>query len=419
MSDNQNPIRVWCLLRDQFAHVKPVEQAFGPEAEFIYDSEWKPDKMLGQRPDLVLCVNDFHYDVACCLEAAKQASIPSLTLQDGILEWRCQYENPQFGDGGGAPQHQPVLADKIACLGAQSARQIASWGNARKVEVTGMPRLDYLLEFKAPPRRKPGNRILVMTAKNPGFTPEQREVTVRSLKDVKRFLDSHPSLEVYWRVSPKVVNEIGVENKYQEAASQELTALLKQVDAVITTPSTTLLEAMLLERPVAALDYHNVPRFVPTAWTISAKDHLQSVVNEILDPHARKLAFQRDCLHDCLRCDGPASPRVANLIRDMVKLGRTARTERKTLAFPPRLVECASMDVANQRTRLHELYPEQPIFHEADVTSIQLKLARLENENRQLMKQIDARNIPAFLVSKFYRWWKKPRRSKDISKSSF
>ena len=123
-------IKAWCLMRDQYAHVKPVEETFGAAAEFIYDSEWDADKLTAAEPDIVVCVNDHSYEVAQCLLAARGAGIPSLVVQDGILEWRCQYENPRFGAGGAAPQHQPVMADKIACIGAQSARQIAAWGNA-------------------------------------------------------------------------------------------------------------------------------------------------------------------------------------------------------------------------------------------------------------------------------------------------
>ena len=412
MSDNQNPIRVWCLLRDQFAHVKPVEQVFGPEAEFIYDSEWKPNKLVGEKPDIVICVNDFHYDVACCLEAAKKAGIPSLTLQDGILEWRCQYENPLFGAGGGAPQHQPVLADKIACIGDQSARQIAAWGNAQKVEVAGMPRLDYLLEFEAPPTRKPGTRILVMTAKNPGFTPEQREVTIRSLKDLKAWLDARADLEVFWRVSPKVVNELGVENQYEKAASQELTALIKQVDAVITTPSTAILEAMLLKRPVAAIDYHNVPRFVPTAWTISSSEHIGPVVMQLLEPSRKKMAFQGDCLNDCLRSDGPSAPRVVNLMQEMARLATEAKQEGKRLQLPPRIVEAEFRLDHPSSVHIQDFYPAQEVFANTEVASLQSRIVRIENENKRLRQQVEARNIPAFLVSKAYRWWKSPSRSR-------
>ncbi|MDA1315296.1 MAG: hypothetical protein O2968_18350 [Acidobacteria bacterium] len=154
MTESAKPkktLRVWCLLRDQFAHISPIEESFSGDAEFVYDSTWDPRRMLSASPDLVLCVNDVHYGVSRCLDAARMTGIPSVVLQDGVLEWRCQYENPQLGAGGGAPQHQPVLADKIACIGPSSARHIASWGNASKVEVTGMPRLDYLLRRDRPP----------------------------------------------------------------------------------------------------------------------------------------------------------------------------------------------------------------------------------------------------------------------------
>src|SRR5690606_26345251 len=125
--------------------------------------------MLKAAPDILVCVNDFPYEIMRCIDAARAANIPSLVLQDGILEWRCQYENPTFGFGGGAPQHQPVIADKIACIGHQSARQIAAWGNAHKVVVTGMPRMDYLLDYEVTPPSHPAKRLLVMTAKKPGF----------------------------------------------------------------------------------------------------------------------------------------------------------------------------------------------------------------------------------------------------------
>ena len=114
------PLSVWCLVRDQFAHVKPVEQFLGGRADFKYDSSWSPSQMLDAGPDVVICVNDVHYDVCRCLDAARRGGIPSIVLQDGILEWRCQYENPRLGAGGGAPQHQPVLADRIACIGPTS-----------------------------------------------------------------------------------------------------------------------------------------------------------------------------------------------------------------------------------------------------------------------------------------------------------
>jgi hypothetical protein len=389
------PLNIWCLLKDQLAHVKPVEEFLGAEASFHYDGRWDPATLVSERPDLVLCVNDYHYDVVRCLDAARQAGIPSLTLQDGILEWRCQFENPLFAAGGGAPQHQPVMADKIACLGHQSARQIAAWGNAAKVEVTGMPRLDHLLRRAASAVSLPGHRILVMTAKNPGFTPAQREITLRSLHDVKMHLESRAGVTVLWRVSGSVAAVLQVENQMNEISSLELAAVIDRADAVITTPSTAMLEAMLLGRPVAALDYHNVPRFVPTAWTISAASHIEPVVTELLHPLATKKAFQHDCLADCLECDGPAAPRVATLIRKMIESPRP---------LPANLLNNGHEHRQGPVLQLGEWYADQPVFAETDAPALQVRLARAENENVRLKDTLSAQRLPARFARGVRRW---------------
>ncbi|EEF63161.1 hypothetical protein [Pedosphaera parvula] len=378
------PIKIWCLLRDQFGHVQPVESAFKQEAEFIFDEIWDPNHLVSSHPDIVLCVNDYYYDVVRCLDEARKAGIPSLVLQDGILEWRCQYSNPLFGAGDGAPQHQPVMSDKIATIGHQSARLIAGWGNADKVEITGMPRMDYLLSHQTGRIRTPGSRLLVMTAKNPGFTLEQRETTLRSLQDTKAFLETLPGVEVGWRVSRGLASALGVENQLEKISSLELVKVLEGVDAVISTPSTAVLEAMLLGRPVAALDYPNSPRFLQTAWTISAKEHLAAVVPELLNPSATKLAFQRDCLADSLECDGPAAQRVCSLIRQMIAIAKEARRTGREPGFPADMLASTGSFHTFKMPPLGVMYEGHSVFQENNQTTLQLRLARAENENRIL-----------------------------------
>ncbi|HUG81629.1 MAG TPA: hypothetical protein VML01_08195 [Bryobacterales bacterium] len=390
---SKNKLRAWCLLRDQFAHVNPVEVFLGDCAEFIYDSTWEPRRMLGASPDLVLCVNDVHYGVARCLDAARTAGIPSLVLQDGILEWRCQYENPRLGAGGGAPQHQPVLADKIACIGPSSARHIASWGNTAKVEVTGMPRLDYLLRREGPPNRRPGCRLLVMTAKKPGFTQSQTRLTLRSLSDLKEYFRSHAEIEVVWRLTKDLSSQLGVENRLKSLAGSELADLLAQVDAVITTPSTAMLEGMIVDRPVACLDYHNAPRFVPTAWTISAPPHIGSVVEEMLAPPSAKMAFQRECLQDCLSCGSPASPRVAELIVGMAAAAQAATRQGRRPHLPAGMLALTHPTSGECLAPLADVYPGSKVFQDNDIQSLQARLARAENENLRLAGQQSQRGI--------------------------
>ena len=64
------------------------------------------------------------------------------------------------------------------------------------------------------------------------------------------------------------------------------------MDAAISTPSTAMLEAMLLGLPVAALDYTNSPAFVQPAWSITARAQMPVVVAELMRPSAAKMLFQ-------------------------------------------------------------------------------------------------------------------------------
>jgi hypothetical protein len=62
--ENGRPLLLWCLLRDQFAHIKPIEKSLDAGALFVYDAEWDPERMLLAAPDVVLCVNDTPHHIA-------------------------------------------------------------------------------------------------------------------------------------------------------------------------------------------------------------------------------------------------------------------------------------------------------------------------------------------------------------------
>jgi len=399
INSSDGKIRVWCLLRDQFAHVKPVEQFFGPQAEFIYNSDWLPEKMLSAQPDIILCVNEFQYEIAKCIHAARENGIPSLLLQDGILEWRNQYENPLFGHGGGAPQHQPVLSNKIACLGFQSARHIAAWGNYDKVEVTGMPRLDGITNIKPPTFNNKPKRILVMTAKKPWLDDAQKEITLLGLFDLKEYLAARPDVDVVWRLTKNVSSILKVENNLSDLSTQELSTVLGKVDAVISTFSTAILEAMLLGRPVCVLDYHNTPQFINTAWSISCKAQMEKAVNEILDPPKSRMVFQQVCLSDALWINSPASRNVAELISQMVSIARDCQVRKVKLEFPADMVKHASsMGIPEGKINLEGLYPDQKIYSQNSVIELQASLVRAEAENSKLKSLMAQRNAGYWMV---------------------
>ena len=158
-----------------------------------------------QPGDLVLFFSE-HFDRfrnAC--RQLSEKNVAPLYLVDGILEWNNAWVNSP--EEPACPYTmRPVLSHKVACIGASQARVIASWGNADKVEVIGIPRFEVLQQIEKAPPETDRFRLLIMTAKCPAFTEDQRKRVTQSLRDLKLWIEKKPTLagkriEVCWRLT--------------------------------------------------------------------------------------------------------------------------------------------------------------------------------------------------------------------------
>jgi len=258
----------------------------------------------------------------------REKRVATIYLVDGILEWRNAWENSN--DEPACPfTMRPVLSDKVAAIGPSQARVLASWGNAGKIEVVGIPRIDTLAKTwrnadgYQPIAETEPFRVLIATAKTPGFTPEQVETTVRSLLDFKHHVESNPTVaghtvEVTWRLTGGLDEKIGVENSLSDLGGSELHEAIGNCDAFITTPSTSMLEAMLQHKPTALLDYHQCPDYVPAAWKIHSPESIGAVLEQLANPDASRFQFQNAILFDALQVAEPATDRLVQLIQSML-----------------------------------------------------------------------------------------------------
>jgi len=309
-------------------HIEPVLQRLGMEvAQATYDL----DTILSHHPKVVLCLDDHHLLYAHVLAQVRQRNIGILMMFDGILEWRRTFEYPLEGEH--LPFEQPVGAHKIACLGASQARLLESWGNVGKCELVGVPRFDPLAAKRPALPSGPPYRVLVMTAKTPGFNEEQFEACRRSIEEVRAEAANIPHVELVWRVSPKIQAALGLPEQGLDTRGADLHQQLAGVHAVLTTMSTAYLESLLAGRPTAILDYTNSPHFISSSWRICCREHLAPVLRELLNPPKVKLAYQEFVLRDSLYLEEPAADRLARLLKTMVEhvKGSTAGT---ALRFP-------------------------------------------------------------------------------------
>lgn len=355
----------------------------------IYEVATGVDYAFPAQVGLVVAADCYREPRATLLCRAMEEGIPTLLLADGILEYRNTFEHPDLAAGA---IFQPALAHKVACLGRSQARILESWGNAAQVEVAGSARFDRYATLRRR-RREEGEpfKVLVTTAITPYFTPEQHERVRRSLADLRAWFSSHPAaacvpVQVEWRVTKGLDAEIGVDSVVSDLSGRQLAEVLQHVDAVISTPSTTMIEAMLLGLPVAVLDYCNCPHYLQPAWRITAAEHIGDVVAELVNPPEPKRQFQETTLHDALECRTPAAPRLRQLAGAMLAAGRTARAAGQPLALPPRLLgiggdapveAVAPLDLAR-------LYPDAASFAERDIARLQVEVGQLRAHAAQL-----------------------------------
>jgi hypothetical protein len=257
--------------------------------------------------------------------------------------------------------------------------------------VVGLPRLDPLLGRQAR-HRKPGEplRLLITTAKTPAFTPDQLRPVERSLQDLKAWLDrargaGRLDIEPVWRLTFDLEARLGVANQLSDDSGRELAQVLRDVDAMITTPSTCMLEGMLQSIPVALLDYNNCPHYVPAAWSITAPEHLDDIVPQLASPPATRMLYQDTILHDALECRTPAMPRLIRLIEAMVEQVRQQRRAGRPLSFPARILpdEQAGHHLPEARFDLPTLYPEHAAAEAMDRRALQAEIGHLRFQHRQ------------------------------------
>ena len=387
------PPRVWVIdghRKEPF--FEPVLSRWPSTVEYVSSAK----AALGPPADvdLVLLNDETWPYCAEALAAGRERGVPSLHLADGILEWHNLWENPRtLTETRGSPLFQPVLSDKIACIGRSQARMLEALGNVGQCEVTGSPRFDRMRGVTR--RTRPPSapvRILVATANQPAFSDGQRSHVETSLAALKRWADQHgrvdgAAVELVWRLTAGLDAVVGVPAANRRAP--DLAIQLSDVDAVITTPSSLQIEAMLVGLPVALLDFANRPHYVPAAFTATAADHIPDLVAHLVSPSPARMLHQQAILDDAVEWRTPAADCVAALADRMIAIGRESRLLGQAVRFPKRL---ASRPEAEEgpapplvRAALHEGHP---LLAESDVEALRTEVAHLRRALRLGPSQI-------------------------------
>ena len=370
-------------------HAAPIEEIMPLE---IVSASEVVEK--AKRGDLAVFFSE-HFDrFRDCVIQLKSKNVATLYMIDGILEWRNAWENRE--DEPACPwTMRPALAHKIACIGPSQIAMLNSWGNAAKTELVGVPRFDIysrILNEQTTEAKKTHDdfRLLIMSAKCPGFTPEQIDNTTAGFAALKSWLADNPQINgrkivPVWRLTGNLSDQLSIENQCNDLGGMELKEMLIDVDAVVTTPSTAMLEAMLLERPVALLDFNNSPHLVPAAWRITAATQFQKTIAELASPSPAKTQLQKYMLRCGLLDTESASDRFVELMKRM--LAAVDLDSDQPIKFPENLIGDLSV-TSDVDFDLSQLFPNFPEFKETDRAELQGQLAHSRREIKHLQREI-------------------------------
>lgn len=379
--------RIYFLEEHRSAHLESWVDRLSIPATFVplRDTLWTPPEDAA----LVVTPNQYEYPYVSTLRQLVETDrCGVLIMADGILEYRNTFLNP--GTGAGA-LFQPVLGHKIACIGRSQARTLEQWGNKGRCEVVGIPRLDELSE--AGGSHSEGDfRILVSSARRVSFTDDQWKVSLRSFSDLRQWFRKHRviggrRLCIRWRLASELADEIGIPLHERDCEGVRFAESILNVDALITAPSTAALEGMKRGIPVMLVDYHLVPKYLSSAWEVSAAEHLDPLIPELINPPKAKMLYQSLVLSDSLECQSDATPRILSLIEQMFHHTLQCRRAGSRLAFPEQILPGCSI-ATSQPLELSEYYTGRPALADQNRIRTLVEFDHLHTEIAKSRQQI-------------------------------
>ncbi len=350
-----------------------------------------PEAVVALAPDAVLLSREWTPEWRLVAAACRRASIPVIYVMDGVIEWSYLWNNQSYIRPAGGTFLQPMVADHLCVIGRHPARILASLGLGARTHLVGLPRLDtYDRGRRVTAGATP--RVLIATARTAGHDPEQQLMARRALRDLKAFFDATPGVMPVWRIAADLAEDIEVAPDIAGSFADALAT----ASALISLPSTCVLEAMLKGVPVAQLDYRAVPLYVASAWEIRAADHIPAVVQELLYPPPEKLAWQNACLADELE-PGDASARLAEVVTTAIRERGATLSALSSPAAPITPAAAPGVGALDFRQVHSELStfaaaPATTLAYELDAAHRLLRKAREQNrdEVRETVELLEA-----------------------------
>jgi CDP-glycerol glycerophosphotransferase (TagB/SpsB family) len=183
--------------------------------------------------------------------------------------------------------------------------------------VTGCPRFDHYDKICV---SNPQIDFLICPANTPFFNKDQEHLFTKALNDTLEVLVGKKYL-IEVRLGKSLWNLVASEyHQFLNDSSDRKNAefSIANAKAVIATPSTIVLEAMILNKPVGILNYGDIPYYAKTPWKLTNKEQVENAITELIAPPQHKMDQQELQREQLILSNSTASVGIINIIQDLL-----------------------------------------------------------------------------------------------------
>jgi hypothetical protein len=263
--------------------------------EFVSKKEYLQAAALVSQASLVITHSYLSPRANYFILQARTRGIPTLLLVDGPLEWSNSYLNPSLRKTNAyfrGYMMEPLIHDAILAVSAAQAGYLAFRNPDRGI--TFMTYNNKRLSSVKSTASSAGRwQFLITTAKTPYFDDTEKNNLVHLLTQLTAALEQGGYSYVFRIFDNALQEALSPKENLLEGSFEEV---LQQVECVIGTPSSVLLQSMASDKPVGTLIYRDSPLFYQSGWLVGGLCSLDATLASMLCREDTRMDFQTYCL---------------------------------------------------------------------------------------------------------------------------
>lgn len=267
--------------------------------EFVKKKDYLQAAALVSQASLVITHSHLSPRANYFILQARVRGVPTLLLVDGPLEWSNSYLNPSLRKTNPFFRGylmEPLIHDAILAVSAAQGGYLAFRNPDR--DITFMTynnkRLSSVRSVAPSARRW---QFLITTAKTPYFDDTEKENLIHLLRQLTAALEQGGYSYVFRIFDNALQEALPPGENLLEGSFEDV---LQQVECVIGTPSSVLLQSMASDKPVGTLIYRDSPLFYQSGWLVGDLCNLDATLASMISREDTRMDFQTYCLEQNL-----------------------------------------------------------------------------------------------------------------------